>query len=147
MTETIYFYSQVEAWAAFSNFAPFGIEIDGKWWRTVEHYYQAQKFTDEAYQARIRKTASPKDAKALGLTRAVLLRSDWKTIKDEVMLHAVRVKFATHAECRALLLSTGNARLAEAAPNDYYWGVGADGTGQNRLGLILEQVRTELAAG
>ena len=40
----IYFYSQTEDYAEFSNFAPFGVELDGKWWPTVEHYFQAHKY-------------------------------------------------------------------------------------------------------
>ena len=30
------------------------------------------------------------------------------------------------------------------APGDYYWGCGKDGSGKNRLGAILEQVREQL---
>jgi hypothetical protein len=37
---------------------------------------------------------------------------------------AVRCKFTPHEELRRLLLSTGDRNLAEAAPNDYYWGIG-----------------------
>ena len=42
----IRFFSQSETHREFSNFAPFGIDLDGSWWPTVENYYQAQKFTD-----------------------------------------------------------------------------------------------------
>ncbi len=146
MTETIYFYGKDETYGQFSNFASFGIEMDEVWWPTVEHYFQAQKFNDAAYRDRIAKASTPKQAKVLGLSRDYPLRDDWDAIKDEIMLVAVRKKFATHATLRKLLLSTGNARLAEAAPSDYYWGVGGDGSGLNKLGLILEAVRSELSA-
>jgi len=56
------------------------------------------------------------------------------------------VESRTHKVLAELLLSTGEDTLAEAAPGDYYWGIGADGSGENRLGRILEQVRTELRA-
>lgn len=144
MTDTIYFYAQTDAWAEFSNFAPFGVEMEGTWWRTVEHYFQATKFHDAAYRESIRQCAKPKQAKALGMTRAVPLRADWDDVKDAVMLAAVRVKFTTHAGPRALLLSTGAARIVENAPMDAYWGCGPDGQGLNRLGAILMQVRAEL---
>ena len=39
---------------------------------------------------------------------------------------------------------TGEEELAEAAPTDFYWGVGRDGTGQNRLGHLLMRIRAEL---
>ena len=43
---TIRFFSQSETHREFSNFAPFGIDLDDARWQTVEHYYQAQKFAD-----------------------------------------------------------------------------------------------------
>ncbi len=43
---TIYVYSQTDPFGELSNFAPFGVEIDGLWWPTVEHYFQARKFED-----------------------------------------------------------------------------------------------------
>jgi predicted NAD-dependent protein-ADP-ribosyltransferase YbiA (DUF1768 family) len=36
--------------------------------------------------------------------------------------------------------------LIEAAPNGYSWGCGASGTGKNRLGKILMEVRESLRA-
>ncbi|WP_170791368.1 NADAR family protein [Ruegeria lacuscaerulensis] len=141
---TIYFYAQTDLYAEFSNFAPFGIAMEGVWWRTVEHYFQAQKFHDAAYRERIRQSIKPKDAKALGMTRSIPLRSDREEVKDRIMLDAVRVKFATHETPRVLLLSTGTAQIVENAPMDSYWGCGPDGQGWNKLGKILMQVRSEL---
>lgn len=141
---TVYFYAQTDAFSEFSNFAPYGVALDGHWWRTVEHYFQAMKFHDEAYQERIRSCRKPKDAKAFGRTRKIPLRQDWEIVKDEIMLVAVRCKFRTHDLPRQLLLSTGNARIAENAPMDAYWGIGPDGQGLNRLGEILMRVRQEL---
>ncbi|MEO6893291.1 MAG: NADAR domain-containing protein, partial [Ktedonobacteraceae bacterium] len=34
--------------------------------------------------------------------------------------------------------------VVEKAPRDYYWGCGADGTGQNKLGQTLMTVRALL---
>lgn len=78
------------------------------------------------------------------MTRKIPLRTDWEDVKDAIMLDAVRCKFQTHEHPRDLLLSTGNAYIAENAPMDAYWGIGPDGTGLNRLGEILMQVREEL---
>jgi len=60
------------------------------------------------------------------------------------MLEAVRTKFTQHDDLRAILLGTGNARIVEHTTNDSYWGDGGDGSGRNRLGEILMQVREEL---
>ena len=60
------------------------------------------------------------------------------------MYRAVRRKFELHAELHALLLATGEEDIAESAPSDYYLGVGREGTGQNRLGKMMERIRAEL---
>ncbi|MCB1387944.1 MAG: NADAR family protein [Rhodobacteraceae bacterium] len=142
--DTVWFYAQTDPYAEFSNFAPYGVALDGAWWPTVEHYFQAQKFHDPAYREKIRRTSTPKQAKGLGMTRALPLRADWDAVKDDLMLAALRTKFTTHATPRTLLLGTGNRLIVENAPGDFYWGCGADGSGLNRLGTLLMQVRTEL---
>jgi hypothetical protein len=144
--DTVYFYAQTDAYSEFSNFAPYGIAMDDAWWRTVEHYFQAQKFHDAAYRERIRLSNKPKDAKALGMTRDIPLRPDWEEVKDAIMLEAVTVKFQTHEELAELLLSTGERMIVENAPMDGYWGCGPDGNGLNKLGRILMQVRDKLRA-
>ena len=140
----IYFYAQTDDYAEFSNFAPYGVAVDDVWWRTVEHYFQAMKFHDADYRERIRQSNKPKDAKALGMTRKIELRSDWEEVKDGIMFDAVRLKFHTHDVPRDLLLSTGDADIVENAPMDAYWGCGPDGQGLNKLGRILMRVREEL---
>ena len=143
---TIRFFSQSETHTEFSNFAPFGIDLDGERWPTVEHYYQAQKFADAALQAKIRAAEKPIIAKSLADANKTAMRPDWDAVKDEVMYRAVRRKFELHAGLRDLLLATGDEDIAETAPTDYYWGVGQKGTGQNRLGKIIERIRAELRA-
>ena len=140
----IEFSSVREAYGAFSNFASYPIELDGLSWRTVEHYFQAQKFAGTAHVEAIRQTPSPLVAARMGRSRARPLRSDWELVKDEIMLRAVRAKFAQHSQLAALLLSTGDALIVEHSRRDRYWGDGGDGTGENRLGHILMQVRAEL---
>jgi ribA/ribD-fused uncharacterized protein len=148
MTDPIYFYSKTTAWHELSNFAPFGFAEDGAYWPTVEHYFQAQKFPgaeNAPYREKIRKSKTPKEAKALGRTRSIAIRPDWEEVKDSIMLAALRKKFAT-AKLRDLLLSTRDRPLVEASPFDYYWGCGRSGTGKNRLGELLMQTRAELRA-
>lgn len=139
----INFFSKSETHREFSNFAPFPIELDGQSWPSAEHYYQAQKFTDPALQEKIRTAKKPVIAKKLAQKYGSRVRADWAEAKDSVMERAVRAKFEQHASLRELLLSTSDEDLAETAPNDYYWGVGADGAGQNRLGLLLMRIRAE----
>lgn len=142
---TIYFYAPREVpYGCFSNFSRHGVELDGLWWPTTEHYFQAQKFAGTPFAEQVRLATSPKQAAELGRNRACPLRSDWETVKDAVMLKAVRCKFETHSELRQLLLDTRDEEIVENAPRDYYWGCGADGSGKNQLGQTLMQVRAIL---
>lgn len=142
---TIYFYSNREVpYGVFSNFSPQGVDLDGVWWPTTEHYFQAQKFAGTPYAEKIRMASSPKQAANLGRSREVPVRADWEKIKDEVMFKAVKRKFELHSELHELLLSTGEEELVENAPGDYYWGCGADGSGKNQLGITLMRVRALL---
>ena len=143
----IYFYTaHEEPYGCFSNFSRHGIDLDGAWWPTVEHYFQAQKFAGTPYANKIRIAFTPKQAADLGRSRQHPLRPDWEQVKDEIMLKAVRRKFELHAQLRKLLLATGTEELIENAPSDYYWGCGSDGSGQNKLGQILMRVRMELSS-
>ncbi|MBW4569579.1 MAG: DUF1768 domain-containing protein [Tolypothrix carrinoi HA7290-LM1] len=144
---TIYFYKVWEPYGCFSNFSPHGIEIRGTYWSTVEHYYQAQKFVgsvDAAIIPIISAAETPEQAAALGRCSTRQLRSDWDAVKTQVMKEAVLKKFLTHAEIRDTLLATGDNLLVENSPNDYFWGCGADKTGENCLGKILMSVREEI---
>jgi N-glycosidase YbiA len=100
-------------------------------------YFQAQKFAGTEAEERVARAYSPKQAAELGRSRALPLRSDWELVKDEIMHSAVKRKFETHKDIRAILLGTGEEDLVENAPGDYYWGCGADGSGKNKLGQIL----------
>lgn len=141
----IHFYSNLEEpYGCFSNFSPHGVNLDGLYWPTTEHYFQAQKFVGTPDAEEIRCAKSPKDAADKGRERKRPLRPDWEQVKEDTMRQAVLAKFRTHAKLREILLSTGDDEIVENAPGDYYWGCGADGTGKNRLGAILMEVRAVL---
>lgn len=140
------FYSTNDEFGEFSNFARFPIFLDGKRWRTSEHYFQAQKFDDTAYQEEIRLAKTAMKAAQLGRDRSRKLRREWESVKVSVMRTAVLAKFSQHEDLKTLLLSTGTRKLVEHTERDNYWGDGGDGSGKNRLGLILMEVRTELHA-
>jgi N-glycosidase YbiA len=141
--EPLYFYTKTMPFWGLSNFSPPGIEAQGAYWPTVEHYFQAQKFNDPAARMRILKASTPKEARTLGQSREFRLREDWDAVREQVMLEALRVKFQ-NVDAKKLLLSTGARMLVEASPFDYFWACGQDGSGLNRLGKLLVQVREEL---
>ncbi len=141
---TIRFYRVEEPYGEFSNFAAFPIVLKGRTWPTAEHYFQAQKFPGTEHEESIRLLNSPMIAARAGRDRKKPLRRDWESVKDAIMTEAVRAKFTQHPRLRDLLLSTGEVHLIEHTRNDRYWGDGGDGTGKNKLGLILMAIRDEL---
>lgn len=140
----IYFYSTRGEYSAFSNFSRHAFQLDGKHWKTSEHYFQAMKFEGTEYEDKVREARTPKEAATLGRRRDFPLRKDWETVKDDVMRKAVLAKFQKHDDIRQLLLDTGDEEIVENAPKDYYWGIGKDGSGKNMLGIILMEVREKL---
>lgn len=140
----IYFYDIDKPYGCFSNFSPHGFEQDGLWWDTSEHYFQAQKFPDTPHVEEIRLAKTPEEAAKMGRERSRPLRSDWEEIKEEMMQKGLICKFQTHGDICEVLLATGDEILIEDNPEDYYWGCGYDGSGQNRLGEILMKVRSIL---
>jgi ribA/ribD-fused uncharacterized protein len=141
----IYFYHQNEKpYGCFSNFSAHGFDLDGAWWPTSEHYFQAQKFAGTPHVENVRLAPTPMAASNVGRDRSLPLRADWEQVKDDVMRRAVLQKFAAHPDIRAILLGTGDETLVEKTTSDYYWGIGTQGGGKNMLGQILMEVRETL---
>ena len=63
------------------------------------------------------------------------------------MYKALLAKFTQHSYLRKLLLETKERDLIEHSLYDSYWGDGGDGSGKNRLGELLMQLRRELRSG
>jgi ribA/ribD-fused uncharacterized protein len=140
----ILFYRVNEPYGEFSNFSPHPVEMKGRTWPTSEHYFQAQKFADTEHEETIRQAKSPMIAARMGRSRERPLRADWQIVKDDIMREALQAKFSQHPALRSLLLKTDDAELVEHTTNDQYWGDGGDGTGKNRLGQLLMELRAEL---
>jgi N-glycosidase YbiA len=145
-SNVVNFYSVSDAYGEFSNFADYPIMLNSLRWPSSEHYFQAQKFVDKAYQQKIRAANSPMLAAQLGRARTQKLRGDWESVKVEIMRQVLLAKFTQHENLRQLLLGTGAATLVEHTENDSYWGDGGDGRGKNMLGRILMQTREILRA-
>lgn len=140
----IVFYSKSPDYAWLSNFAESRFTLDGARWSSVEHYYQAQKYAGTETAERVRLADTPAKARKAGQERSLAPRPDWDAVKEDVMRRAVRAKFEQNRRLRADLLATGDEELVHRSASDLYWGQSPDGTGENRLGVILMEVRTEL---
>jgi ribA/ribD-fused uncharacterized protein len=137
----VFGHTRRNAWREFSNFAATPITIDGKEYPTVEHYFQACKAATEWEHEMVRAAATPAEARQLG--RTIRLRPDWEMVKEDVMTTGLLAKFEQYERLRELLLSTGARPLHEDSPHDVQWGW-QDGAGQDRMGRLLEKVRTRL---
>lgn len=126
-----------------SNFHPSTISFEGNFYTTVEHAYQASKTLDAECRRLIRSAANPNDAKRLG--RSLTLRPDWDSVRVSTMRELIREKFK-NPFLRHLLVATGDLKLInENRWNDKFWGM-VNGVGENWLGKILEEVRSEAKA-
>lgn len=137
----IYFYKTNDEYGCFSNFSKHGFELEGKYWITSEHYFQAQKFVGTESEEQVRLSSTPMEAADMGRDRSKPLRKDWEEVKDDIMRRAVLEKFKANNDAKKILLSTGDEEIIEKTTKDYYWGCGEDGTGKNMLGKILMETR------
>lgn len=141
----IHFYHSDQSWGELSNFSPHSIFILNRVWPTVEHFYQAQKFSGTPHEEAIRRCKTPMLAKLRAEELSDLYcRKDWPAVRERVMKDGILAKFRQHPDLRDRLLGSGSRLLVERTKNDSYWGDGGDGSGLNRLGNILMEVRDEL---
>lgn len=127
--------------AVLDNFA--ALSFDG--YQTLEHGYQASKFTIEQIRNRILAAASPWEAKSIAHGFREHVRVDWGvTTKLEVMRELKRAKLRRHDIVRAVLEKSRSKELIEEAP-DPFWGIG-DGTGENWDGKLWMEIREEMFA-
>lgn len=128
-------------WDFLSNFYPARIVYDSIAYPSIEHAFQAAKTKDKELRLAIRAAKTPGEAKRMG--SQVQLRPEWELVKVDVMLQLLRLKFYPE-NMAALLLSTGDHELVEGNHwQDTFWGV-CNGVGENWLGRLLMQVRTEI---
>jgi len=140
-------------YAFLSNFAPAVVTLPDDSppinYMSVEHAYQAAKSSERHVRAWVGRSLNAGEAKKRGRRIGAQDgwdREAWESKKEEVMLALLYQKFA-HEPFRSQLLETGERMLIEGNTwNDRYWGV-CFGEGKNRLGILLMEVRAEIAAG
>lgn len=127
--------------AGFSNFTyhPVIIEDFGSFY-TSEAAIQAYKNpTDKEYVEKQENTINPIISKALG--RKTELRKDWVDVCDKIAYKIIHAKFNQNPELKENLMRTGLRPIVQHTRTDHFWGDGGDGTGRNKLGKILTNLR------
>lgn len=133
-----------DAFRYLSNFYPSPINVNGWYFPTVEHCYQAHKVKFPQDFLSILNANSPGSAKRLG--KQYILRDDWEMVKLHVMQIAVLAKFKQHPLLKYKLIDTFPMQLVEGNNwHDNYWGVcycsACKDQGKNMLGKILMNLR------
>ena len=139
--KSIKFYTSKDPYFEFSNFYEHPIRINGVTFSSNEHYFQAMKCKENEDYIKVINSKNPGEAKSLG--QNVAIREDWEDYKNHAMAKAVNAKFKDY-KLRKILMDTGDAVLQGDEPDDYYWGIGKEGTGKNKLGIILMELRSRI---
>ena len=120
-------------------------------YKSVEHYFQSSKFTNQTYADLIIETNTPHKAFILGkqkkkggyagkwcvnkdnnltLNDAIdkykdnsFVKENWENIKNDIMYIGLKQKFIQNDKLKKLLLDTNNKNIIENSPRDYYWDV------------------------
>jgi len=144
----IRFYSSAgtSPYKGFSNLAKAEFTLDGQTYFSVENYIQSEKFasTDPEYAEKIRNQKNPALVKGMGKSKGHAAAEDWETRRVDVMRRGLLAKFTSNEALKEVLLSTGDAKIEEESPADSFWGIGADGQGENWTGKLLMELRDSL---
>jgi ribA/ribD-fused uncharacterized protein len=142
----------------FSQWWKSQFEVEGKIYKTAEHWMMAKKaelFGDTAILEKIIACKSPAEAKKLGREVNNYEEQKWLDFRFQIVKEGNLKKFNQNNDLKKFLLNTGNKILVEASPVDAIWGIGIasdhkDCThperwrGLNLLGFALMEVRDEL---
>ena len=131
---------------------------DGVQFLSAEHYMMYNKaalFNDMTIAAKILKTASPRDVKALGRQIKNFDSVVWDKFKLQIVIKGNLLKFSQNTGLLTQLLEHADKTFVEASPYDKIWGIGLDENdercldeskwlGQNLLGKALDVVAHKL---
>jgi ribA/ribD-fused uncharacterized protein len=137
-----------------SNFSAFKLTWAGRWvFDTSEAAYHWLRFSTgdaadnpaaASMAIRVKAALSAHAAFKLAQENKHLQRTDWDAVKVGFMREIIRTKAHQHEYVHRKLLETGDRPLVEGSWRDAFWGAGADGNGQNMLGKLWVELRTEL---
>ena len=86
-------------------------------------YQKALIFSDFETASKILGEINPKSIKTLGRSVRNFVESVWVSLRESVVLDALRFKFGQNLELRQALLRTGELQLIKANPFDAVWGI------------------------
>ncbi|EOB4247426.1 NADAR family protein [Vibrio metschnikovii] len=145
------FKKTTEQWGSLSNMAAgFPVVVNGVAIKSVEALYQACRFPHlPDVQKKILVQGSPMTAKMVGKPFREQSRSDWLSIRIQVMKWCLRVKLAQNWESfSSVLTQTEEMPIVELSNKDDFWGAKPVDkniyVGVNALGRLLMQLREQV---
>lgn len=109
-----------------------------------EAYYQAHKTKDQEQVAKIVNSLDGSRAKYFGSAKGgARIIDNFDSKRKDIVREGIRYQMTQNAVLRALLHSTGSAKIKEEAYWDDYFGTGRDGKGKNVHGKLLVEYRDE----
>jgi len=173
MSEPILFYTTKGEFGCFTNYSKHPVtvpELSNKPFISSENAYQAFKFHPHRPDLveLILNSKKPSESGVIGRDPANPMRGDWdkpvsqsdlakyesllpnnhgviENTKDLMMYVVLYHKFDQHPDIGKVLDGTGEREIFEDSKIDFYWGVGADGSGKNKLGQMLMLLRRKRA--
>lgn len=124
-----------------SNFAKVEIILDDIKYPSVEHAYMSAK-SDEIEWKNFCSDSKNTASQVKRKSRTISLKSNWESIKLEIMRECIRQKFSQEPY-KTLLIRTEDLHLQEGNFwNDKFWGVCLKtNQGENNLGKIIMEFR------
>jgi ribA/ribD-fused uncharacterized protein len=111
----------------YSNWYGCGFTHKDKYFNNSEQAFMWEKakfFGDDEIAELILRTASPKDAKALGRKVRGFDDKKWAMVSYPIMIAVNVEKYLQNPRLREKLLATDDKVLVEASPYDKIWGIG-----------------------
>ena len=132
--------------------------VTGFRYNCAEQLYMVEKamfFNDHDSALMMCYCPDGKSVKALGRKVKNFDQDEWNKVSYDKMLIACRGKYTQNKNLVEELINTKNKVMVESSPSDKIWGVGlhesddrilneSNWTGENRLGKVLMQIRSEL---
>ena len=142
--DAVYFYTP--AFYVLDNFSAHAVKVWGINFPTSEHAYQWKKYSvsHPDIAKSILEATSAHDAKVIANQNKDKFLASWHKEKAAAMEEILRAKAAQHEDVRKKLIKTGKKMIIENSPTDNYWGIGADGRGENMVGKIWMKIRDSL---
>jgi N-glycosidase YbiA len=132
----------------FSGYSAHAIEYKGVVYPTLEHAYHCLRYTDPHIRKEILEARSPEKAWEVSQKYKSMQLRDFSERKLEVMEKLMRAKLAQHESIQKALRASGDMDIVKhittGPPADGYWDDGTDGKGENHIGRIWMELRSEL---